>query len=132
MSLLSMIKKNTKKAPAKKLKTTKTAKVEKKAEATAEVVSLIASRVELQPLITEKSINVQSATKTVVFRVRPNATKARIAQAIEERYKVRPTDVRTLLINPKTRRRGKTEGRTSVWKKAYVTLPEGKSIEFGV
>lgn len=135
MSLLSFAKKiagNEKPAKAKKDAPKKKAVAKKEAvkEAPA-AVSLAAGVIGLTPLITEKGVSMQGAN-AVVFRVRPETTKGQIMAAVEAQYKVRPVSVRTLKVMGKARRRGKSYGRTPSWKKAYVSLPKGKSIDFSV
>jgi large subunit ribosomal protein L23 len=82
------------------------------------------------PVITEKGTLVNELGNQVVFRVDPRANKIEIRQAIERLFKVKVEKVRTSRLLGKTRRVGKTMGRRSDWKKAYVTLAEGARIEF--
>ena len=49
--------------------------------------------------------------------------------AIESLFEVTVTKVRTLQQPAKRRTRGRTEGRRKRWKKAYVRLRDGDSIE---
>lgn len=84
----------------------------------------------MAPLITEKGTFVSERTNQVVFRVRPDASKDLIREAIEELFKVTVLKVRTVKLMGKNRRRGAIKGRRSDWKKAYVTLKEGDRIEF--
>ena len=82
------------------------------------------------PLITEKGTMVNAEGNQVVFRVRRDANKEEIRQAVESLFKVRVEKVRTLNYLGKTRRVGRNIGRRSAWKKAYVTLAEGQRIDF--
>ena len=82
------------------------------------------------PLITEKGTLVNEAGNQVVFRVRREATKHDIRRAIETFFKVRVIKVRTINYLGKMRRVGRSIGRRSLWKKAYVTLAEGQRIDF--
>ena len=82
------------------------------------------------PIITEKGTLVNEVGNQVVFRVDPRANKVEIRQAIERLFKVKVEKVRTSRVLGKTRRVGKTMGRKSDWKKAYVTLAEGSRIDF--
>ncbi len=82
----------------------------------------------LAPLITEKA-TVLSEQNKVVFRVALGATKAEIAVAVEELYKVKVTKVNTLIQKGKTKRFRGRPGRRSDLKKAIVTLQEGQSID---
>ena len=81
-----------------------------------------------RPLISEKS-SAAMATGKYLFRVHPRATKTEIALAITEAFKVEVVSVNTMHVRGKERRRGKTHGFQSNWKKAVVTLPEGQKIE---
>ncbi len=82
------------------------------------------------PLVTEKATLVNGTSNQVVFRVRPDANKFAIKNAIESLFKVKVTKVRTVQYLGKERRVGKSIGRRSDWKKAYVTLAEGDRIDF--
>jgi len=82
------------------------------------------------PLITEKATLVNEAGNQVIFRVRPEADKGMIKRAIETLFKVKVEKVRTIQYLGKQRRVGKSVGRRSAWKKAYVTLAEGNRIDF--
>lgn len=84
----------------------------------------------LAPLVTEKATLVNSMGNQVVFRVRPSANKYAIKNAVENLFKVKVTKVRTIQYLGKERRVGKSIGRRSAWKKAYVTLAEGDRIDF--
>jgi len=82
------------------------------------------------PLVTEKATLAGGAGNQVVFRVRPDASKYSIKHAIEVLFKVKVEKVRTAQYLGKKKRVGKSIGRRSAWKKAYVTLSEGDSIDF--
>ena len=84
----------------------------------------------LSPLVTEKATLVSGAGNQVVFRVRPNASKFAIKNAVETLFKVKVKKIRTIQYLGKTKRVGKSIGRKSAWKKAYVTLAEGDRIDF--
>ena len=82
------------------------------------------------PLVTEKATLVGGAGNQVVFRVRPNANKFAIKNAVEMLFKVKVTRVHTIQYLGKKRRVGKSIGRRPAWKKAYVTLAAGDRIDF--
>ena len=82
------------------------------------------------PLITEKATLVNESGNQVVFRVRPDASKFAIRQAIETLFKVKVSKVRTVQYLGKPKRVGKSVGKKPAWKKAYVTLAEGNRIDF--
>ena len=81
-----------------------------------------------RPLISEKSYAAM-ATGRYLFRVHPKATKTEIALAIADAFKVDVVSVNTMHVRGKERRRGRTHGFQSDWKKAVVTLAEGQKIE---
>ena len=83
----------------------------------------------LSPLVTEKGTIVGEKANQVVFRIRPGASKDQIRNVIEDLFKVSVIKVRTANFLGKERRRGRTTGRRSNWKKAYVTLKEGDRID---
>lgn len=82
----------------------------------------------VKPIITEKSVGMMEENK-YVFRVSLGANKIEIKQAVQEIFKVKVVDVRTMRVKGKTKRVGRSEGKTSAWKKAIVTLADGDSIE---
>ena len=82
----------------------------------------------LSPVITEKATMLSEHNK-VVFRVAKDATKAEIADAIQELFKVTVVKVNTLVVKGKTKRWRGRPGRRSDVKKAIVTLAEGQSID---
>jgi len=83
----------------------------------------------LAPVITEKSSRIAETGNRIVFKVRKDANKTQIKQAIEKIYNVKVTKVNTLNVKPKKKRVGRYEGTTSAYKKAIITLAEGSNIE---
>ena len=75
----------------------------------------------IKPIITEASMDMLDAKK-YVFKVASRATKADIANAVEEMFKVTVADVNTINMKKKPKRMGVHAGYTSEWKKAIVTL----------
>jgi large subunit ribosomal protein L23 len=84
----------------------------------------------LRPLLTEKSTAVQESLNHVAFEVDPSANKLQIQKAVEKRFNVKVTGVRTMNFMGKLKRQGRFEGRRKSWKKAIVILAEGQKIEF--
>jgi large subunit ribosomal protein L23 len=86
-----------------------------------------------KPLVTEKGALLKETCNRYVFRVDARANKRQIKQAIEEIFEVHVKDVRTAVYRGKPRvvmnRAGRFTGRTTNWKKAYVTLADGDSID---
>ncbi|MDD2853414.1 MAG: 50S ribosomal protein L23 [Desulfuromonadaceae bacterium] len=83
-----------------------------------------------KPHVTEKTSLGSETSNTVAIVVDKAANKIEIKQAIENLFKVKVSDVRTVTVAGKVKRSGKTYGKRSNWKKAYVTLQEGQSIDF--
>ena len=82
----------------------------------------------LSPVITEKATKL-TETNQVVFRVSLDATKPKIARAVEDLFKVKVTGVNTVRVKGKTKAfRGKPYKRSD-YKKAIVTLAEGQQID---
>jgi len=86
----------------------------------------------IRPILSEKSVAASSMNK-YVFRVRRDATKIDVRNAIERLFpEVKVSKVNTMTVRGKERRtsgygRGRRRpGRTSDWRKAIVTLREGK------
>ncbi len=82
-----------------------------------------------RPVVTEKSMKLSSEENKVTFVVAKDANKSAIKQAIQEIYNIKPVAVNTVNVHPKTKRVGRYVGKTSAYKKAIVTLPEGQSID---
>ena len=83
-----------------------------------------------KPLITEKTSLQKEVGQIVAFEVSLDANKIEIKQAIEKAFDVKVKSVNTSLVAGKVKRVGRQFGKRSNWKKAYVTLEEGSSIDF--
>ena len=82
-----------------------------------------------EPLITEKGTKLE-AKRQYFFKVRRDAQKHEIREAVERLFNVKVVRVNTMVIPGKWKRVRSQAGRTSEWKKAIVTLKEGYKIEF--
>jgi large subunit ribosomal protein L23 len=82
-----------------------------------------------RPVMTEKSQALKSESNKVVLAVAKAATKIEIRQAVEQLFKVKVTDVATMVYRGKHKRVGQIEGRKSNWKKAIITLKEGTDLD---
>lgn len=80
----------------------------------------------VRPLVTEKSSVAYQEKGEYHFEVHPEATKPAIRQAIEQLFGVKVAGVWTSNQRGKTKRVGQTVGTRKNWKKAIVTLREGK------
>jgi large subunit ribosomal protein L23 len=83
-----------------------------------------------KPHVTEKSSMNGEANNTVAIVVDRDANKIEIKQAVETLFKVKVDEVRTVNVAGKIKRVGKNIGKKSNWKKAYVTLKKGQSLDF--
>ncbi|MFH1856822.1 MAG: 50S ribosomal protein L23 [Candidatus Omnitrophota bacterium] len=79
-------------------------------------------------LRTEKGANLLPLNK-YLFKVAKDANKIEIKKAVEDIYKVEVKSVNVIMVRGKKKRLRFKEGKTSDWKKAIVTLKEGKKIE---
>lgn len=91
----------------------------------------VAQDIILKPIITEHSMECLQQGK-YTFKVAKDANKIEIAKAVEQLFKgVKVKKVNTISVRGRKKRMGRSEGYTSDWKKAIVTLAEGsKTIEF--
>jgi len=81
------------------------------------------------PHLSEKS-HVAAEHNQVVLKVRSDATKAEIRQAVKLLFEVEVDDVTVVNVKGKAKRFGMTRGQRSNWKKAYVRLAEGSQLDF--
>jgi large subunit ribosomal protein L23 len=89
------------------------------------------SRVVIAPHVSEKAARIAAEGDQYVFRVRRDATKPEIRAAVEFLFEVKVDAVRVVNQAGKQKRFGRSLGRRSDWKKAYVRLAEGQKIEMG-
>ena len=82
----------------------------------------------VSPVITEKSTNASEYNK-IVFKVRPDATKPQIKDAVEKLFDVKVKSVNTLVRKGKVKAFKNTIGTQSNTKRAIVTLEEGNRID---
>jgi len=83
-----------------------------------------------KPLITEKTTTEKDARNIIAFVVHRDANKIEIKASVEKLFKVEVTAVKTAMVAGKMKRVGKQVGKRGNWKKAYVTLKEGSSVDF--
>jgi large subunit ribosomal protein L23 len=112
---------------------------EKKAAKKAKVKAVVVERktsqeklinVLLAPHITEKTSLAMQNNNSYAFRVRRDSTKPDIKAAVELMFGVKVANVNVVNETGKTRRFGKTLGRTQDLKKAYVRLAPGQTIDY--
>lgn len=87
----------------------------------------------IKPIISEKSNKLSEKRNVYAFRVDRKANKLEIKKAIEAFYGISVTDVNTVVSPSKSKSRftkaGVISGRKPAYKKAYVTVAEGESID---
>lgn len=88
----------------------------------------------VKPLVTEKVTDLTEKHNVFCFVVRPEANKLQIQNEVEALYNVKVVSVNTVSYAGKNKSRytkaGLLRGKTNAFKKAYVTLKEGESIDF--
>jgi large subunit ribosomal protein L23 len=91
------------------------------------------SEVLVKPIVTEKSNKLSDSKRTYAFRVDRKANKLEVKKAIEEFYGVTVVEVNTVVVPGKTKSKftkaGFISGRKPAFKKAYVKVAEGETID---
>ena len=82
------------------------------------------------PHVTEKAVS-GSDGNIHAFKVATTATKREIKKAVENLFEVKVADVRTVNVKGKAKSFGKRLGKRKDWKKAYVRLAEGSTLNIG-
>lgn len=83
-----------------------------------------------RPRLTEKSMGLQENFNQVVLQVDRRANKKEIKQAVEDLFSVKVDKVRTANMTGQQKRMGRHIGRTSDYKKAFVTLSTDSKLDF--
>ncbi|CAG0962932.1 MAG: 50S ribosomal protein L23 [Sterolibacteriaceae bacterium MAG5] len=84
----------------------------------------------LAPQISEKATMIADKNEQVVFIVTPDATKPEIKAAVELLFKVEVKSVQVANQKGKVKRFGRSMGRRSDVRKAFVCLKPGQEISF--
>ncbi|MFZ5638740.1 MAG: 50S ribosomal protein L23 [Pseudomonadota bacterium] len=80
------------------------------------------------PRVSEKTVRAQENNQ-YAFEVANDATKADIKTAVEKLFDVKVQSVNVVNVKGKTKAFRYRNGRRGDWRKAYVTLAEGQSID---
>ena len=83
----------------------------------------------LAPRISEKTARLQEVSNQYVFEVSNDATKADVKVAVEKLFDVKVESVNVVNVKGKNKSFRNRTGRRGDWRKAYVTLAEGQSID---
>lgn len=90
--------------------------------------------IEIRPIVTEKANAYSEKQNCYTFAVSPDANKFQIKDLVEKIYNVRVEKVNTAYYAGKRKQRytkaGLIRGRKPAYKKAYVTVAEGQTIDF--
>ncbi|HLA52088.1 MAG TPA: 50S ribosomal protein L23 [Flavitalea sp.] len=91
------------------------------------------SEVLVKPIVTEKSNKLTDKSRTYAFRIDRRANKLEVKKAIEGFYGVTVTEVNTVVVPGKAKSKftkaGFISGRKPSYKKAYVKVAEGETID---
>lgn len=83
------------------------------------------------PHLTEKVTDLMNQSNQYAFKVEISSTKREIKKAVESYFSVKVERVRVLKVKGKTKRSRYRVKKRPDWKKAYVRLAQGQSIEVG-
>lgn len=90
--------------------------------------------ISIKPIITERATMLSEKRNCYTFRVSPEANKYQIKSLVEQVYGVKVLNVNTAVMRAKNKSRwtksGLIKGKTAQWKKAFVTVADGETIEF--
>ncbi|MBS0458145.1 MAG: 50S ribosomal protein L23 [Proteobacteria bacterium] len=81
------------------------------------------------PHVSEKTARLQEVSNQFVFEVAREATKADIKSAVEKLFNVTVEAVNVANVKGKSKSFRSRAGHRGDWRKAYVTLAEGQSID---
>ncbi|GHA90433.1 50S ribosomal protein L23 [Cognatilysobacter bugurensis] len=81
------------------------------------------------PRVSEKTARLQEVSNQYVFEVATDATKADIKVAVEKLFGVKVEAVNVANVKGKNKAFKFRMGRRADWRKAYVKLAEGQSID---
>lgn len=88
----------------------------------------------IEPIVTEKATKLTDKLNRYTFRVSTDANKFQIKALVEKLYGVKVVNVNTAVMRGKNKSRwtksGLLRGKTAAFKKAFVTVGEGQSIDF--
>ncbi len=90
--------------------------------------------ISITPIVTEKATKLTDKLNRYTFRVSPDANKFQIKSTVEKLYGVKVVSVNTAIVRGKNKSRwtksGLLRGRKSAYKKAFITVGEGQTIDF--
>jgi large subunit ribosomal protein L23 len=88
----------------------------------------------IRPILTEKVLKLTEEQNQYAFIVKTGASKETIKKAVEEKFSVKVSSVRTMIKKGKSRsqmtRKGVRHGKQSDTRKAFVTLEKDNKIDY--
>lgn len=81
------------------------------------------------PRVSEKTARLQEVSNQYAFEVATDATKADIKYAVEKLFDVKVEAVNVVNVKGKNKSFRNRAGRRGDWRKAYVKLADGQSID---
>jgi large subunit ribosomal protein L23 len=81
------------------------------------------------PRVSEKTARLQEVSNQYAFEVARDATKADIKAAVEKLFSVRVEAVNVVNVKGKNKSFRQRQGSRGNWRKAYVKLAEGQTID---
>ncbi|MBD5214277.1 MAG: 50S ribosomal protein L23 [Bacteroidales bacterium] len=89
--------------------------------------------IKIQPIVTEKATKLTDKLNRYTFRVSEEANKYQIKDLVEKLYGVKVVNVNTAVVRGKNKSRytksGLLRGKTAGYKKAFITIGEGQTID---
>lgn len=83
----------------------------------------------LKPVLSEKSLNIRESSSQYTFVVKTSATKTDISKAIAKMFDVKTVKIRTCITRVSPKRRGAVTTKSSLVKKAVITLAPGQKLK---
>ena len=81
------------------------------------------------PRVSEKTARLQEVSNQYVFEIAKEATKADVKAAVEQIFEVNVKAVNVVNVKGKNKSFKFRTGKRGDWRKAYVKLAEGQSID---
>ena len=81
------------------------------------------------PRVSEKTARLQEVSNQYVFEIAKDATKADVKAAVEQIFDVKVEAVNVVNVKGKNKSFKFRSGKRGDWRKAYVKLAEGQSID---
>ncbi|CAL4325757.1 50S ribosomal protein L23 [Buchnera aphidicola (Protaphis terricola)] len=84
----------------------------------------------LAPHISEKSSILTEKFNTVIIKVLKNSTKGEIKYAMQKLFNIEVESIKTIYVKGKKKRHSNRIIFKNDWKKAYIKVKKGQSLDF--